>query len=149
MSESFHIRGVVADDYHRGLLSLLGQLSGFEPMTFDEFFNVMDHRATNDVLTIVAVGSETGEIIGTASLVMERKFSHGGRYAAHVEDVVVDERYRGEGVGSALLGTLVGAAERTGAYKVVLTCSVHNYKFYEKLGFTHVGVEMRYNTEAK
>lgn len=41
----------------------------------------------------------SGRILGTAALIVERKFIHGCGKVGHVEDVVVDERARGGRIG--------------------------------------------------
>jgi ribosomal protein S18 acetylase RimI-like enzyme len=57
---------------------------------------------------------------------------------AHVEDVVVDEGYRGQGVGEALVRELLELARRLGLKGVSLTCNpgrVPANRLYQKMGF--------------
>jgi hypothetical protein len=41
----------------------------------------------------------SGRILGTAALIVERKFIHGCGKVGHIEDVVVDEKARGGRIG--------------------------------------------------
>ena len=74
------------------------------------------------------------DLAGAASLVIESKIIHGPCKVAHIEDVVVDESYRGKGVGKSLVQRLVREAKAKGCYKVVLNCRPELAKFYEECG---------------
>jgi glucosamine-phosphate N-acetyltransferase len=65
--------------------------------------------------------------------------------AAHLEDVVVDENWRGEGVGQALVKRAIETAKSFNCYKIMLTCYPKTTPFYEKLGFEQHALEMRMN----
>lgn len=56
-----------------------------------------------------------------------------GIYRAVIDDVIVDEPYRGQGIGSEMVRRLV---ERlAGIWEVTLGCDEELVGFYEKLGF--------------
>lgn len=84
----------------------------------------------------------TFELLGTASLILERKFLRNGGVVGHVEDVVVDSRARGFSIGRHLLSYLVSYAQTIGCYKVCLDCSETNAPFYERCGFSRKEVQM-------
>ena len=48
----------------------------------------------------------------------------------NVEDIVVDERARGRGLGVVIVRALTIVAEMVGCYKVILDCSEENQGFY-------------------
>jgi ribosomal protein S18 acetylase RimI-like enzyme len=57
-----------------------------------------------------------------------------GIYRAMIWDVVIDETYRGLGLGRQLVATLVNHPKLTRVERVYLTTS-HQQNFYERLGF--------------
>jgi ribosomal protein S18 acetylase RimI-like enzyme len=57
-----------------------------------------------------------------------------GIYRAMIWDVVIDEAYRGLGLGRQLVATLVNHPKLTRVERVYLTTS-HQQNFYERLGF--------------
>lgn len=88
------------------------------------------------------------EVAGTLVLAILPNLAHGGAPYAMVENVVVDEEYRGEGVGKALMKEAMKRARAAGAYKLALCSNLERteaHRFYEALGFreTHAGFEVR------
>ncbi|WP_199304129.1 GNAT family N-acetyltransferase [Nodosilinea sp. FACHB-131] len=65
-----------------------------------------------------------------------------------MEDVYVDEAYRGQGVGSELVNQVIVLAKRANCYKLIATNRTSKSKvheLYQRLGFTQHGVEFRIN----
>lgn len=60
----------------------------------------------------------SNELVGSATLVVERKFLRGGGMVGHVEDVVVHPRMQGKKLGVSLLKVLTQLGEDLGCYKV-------------------------------
>lgn len=56
-------------------------------------------RANGDYYITVIEDTRYNKIIGSASLVIERKFIHGCGIRGRLEDVVVDDTYRGKQLG--------------------------------------------------
>ena len=88
------------------------------------------------------------EVVGTAVLAVLPNLAHGGAPYTVVANVVVDEEYRGEGVGRALIEEAMKLAREAGAYKLTLSANTGRdgaHGFYRSLGFeeTHVGFEVR------
>ncbi|HTJ38201.1 MAG TPA: GNAT family N-acetyltransferase [Dactylosporangium sp.] len=76
-----------------------------------------------------------GEIVGALTLVM---FPIPTGWRAWIEDVVVDESARGQGVGAALTREAVAVAQAAGARTVDLTSRPSREaanRLYERLGF--------------
>lgn len=70
---------------------------------------------------------------------------HNERYAL-IEDVFVDEKYRGHGLGTVLVKKAIELAKEEGCYKIILTSRFgkeHVHQWYEKLGFKKWGYEFR------
>lgn len=83
------------------------------------------------------------EVVGTATLLLQRKFIHGGGLAARIEDVAVRRDKQRQGIGTALVQELVRVAKELGMYKITLACSEVNAGFYTRLGFRCHEIEMR------
>jgi GNAT superfamily N-acetyltransferase len=74
-----------------------------------------------------------GKIVGLVSIVRIPKLT---RIAYSVEDVVVDKKYRGCGIGRGIMQKLIWFAEQTGMERLDLhTSRPIAAKLYESLGF--------------
>ena len=62
-------------------------------------------------------------VIGTGSLVIERKFTRELGICGHIEDIVVSEAYRGKNLGRRLIDVLKALAQTNQCYKVILDCA--------------------------
>jgi GNAT superfamily N-acetyltransferase len=63
-----------------------------------------------------------------------------------MEDVYVDEIYRGKGVGSELVKKVIEVAKEANCYKLIATNRTSKpkvHELYQRLGFTQHGVEFR------
>ena len=87
------------------------------------------------------------KIVGTGSLLIEKKIYHNFRNVSHLEDIVIDSNFRGKKYGKELINNLVDISYNDfNCYKVILNCSKKNIKFYEKCDFLNKNVEMvKYN----
>ena len=114
---------------------LLPQLApGIEPPTRDQLHEVL--VATGTTLIIARDGSPSGRIVGMLTLSRQRLLT-GVR--ATIDDVVVDEGARGQGVGAALMREALRLAKAQGARVVDLTSRPSREaanRLYRTLGFT-------------
>jgi len=88
-------------------------------------------------ITLVSVDSNT--ITGVASLHIIKKLT---RTLGLIEDVAVNENYRGKGIGKKLVEKLIGIASEKSCDKTVLNSSEKNSEFYEKIGFEKTEIQM-------
>jgi ribosomal protein S18 acetylase RimI-like enzyme len=111
---------------------LVGQLSrSAAPPTTGELSDIVSSPATDLFIAI----DDGGTIIGTATLVTFR-IPTGVR--AWIEDVVVDEAGRGQGVGTALTEAMVARAQELGCRTVDLTSRPSRAsanRMYQRAGF--------------
>jgi ribosomal protein S18 acetylase RimI-like enzyme len=111
---------------------LLPQLSrSAAPLDADALARILGHDAN----TLFVARAADGTIVGTLTLVMV-PIPSGLR--ARIEDVVVDEAARGQGVGTALTQAAIDAARRAGARTLDLTSRPDRDaagRLYERLGF--------------
>lgn len=138
------IRRLQASDKSKGFVELLSQLSPCGPITDEEFLSRFAELASHgdDHAIVVVEDEQTGRIIATGSVFVEKKFLRGCGKVGHIEDVVVDASARGRRLGQTVVRHLVGHARAAGCYKVILDCSAENRGFYEKCGFQEKNVQM-------
>ena len=130
---SFELRPLEQGDFNHGFLEALATLSPVD-LTPEEAIRIWRGRNAAGVRTVVAA-DQTGDVLGTASLILEHKFIHRGGTIGHIEDVAVHPDHQGKGVGSAVVRALVELARQSGCYKVILSCNDKNLAFYSKIGF--------------
>lgn len=85
--------------------------------------------------TIFIVAKEGTKIVGMATGYLVPKF---GKTIGYVEDVVVNETQRGQGIGTKLMGSLIEEAKKSGVYYLYLTSRdgrTAANTLYQKLGF--------------
>ena len=87
----------------------------------------------NNPNTICLVAEIDNVIIGVASLHIIEKLT---RKMGLIEDVAVDLKYRGKGIGKKLIQKLIVESKKQGCDKTVLNSTENNVPFYEKIGFT-------------
>jgi len=100
------------------------------------------NQITQQNITIYVI-EDNNSILGISSILIEQKFIHNGGRVGHIEDVVVDKKSRGLGVGKMLIEKCVEKAKQEGCYKVILDCDRKNVGFYTKCGFHEKGICMR------
>ena len=142
------IHDVVSKDKVLALLSQLTTVTDKNGETIsDEYYNYL-FRLLPPSHYIYVMYSEENEIdpdeklIGMGTLIIERKLVHGGNPVGHIEDVVIDKKYRGKSYGKKLIDFLIEKAKESGCYKIILNCEEKNAGFYEKLGFQQKNIEM-------
>ena len=134
-SEVIHTTEVVEvnDALVAAFARLTPQLSSSSPVPgYDELSEIVANPAT---VLFIARDTDTGEIVGTLTLALFR-IPTGLR--AWIEDVVVDERARGQGVGAALNEAALDRAGREGARTVDLTSRPTREaanRLYKRVGF--------------
>jgi ribosomal protein S18 acetylase RimI-like enzyme len=121
----------VTDELLEAWTALLPQLSSSaSPLTRAQLEEIVDSQAVT-----LFVARVNGEIAGSLSLVVFR-IPDGVR--AWVESVVVDERFRGNGIGEKLSRRAVEQAELLGAKSIDLTSRPSREaanRLYKKIGF--------------
>ncbi|EOD18666.1 hypothetical protein EMIHUDRAFT_47624, partial [Emiliania huxleyi CCMP1516] len=74
---------------------------------------------------VFVLPDSTGELCAAATLMLEPKLLRGGTtpLTAHIEDVVVDEKLRGSGIGKQLIRCLLEIAAEAGCDTASLNCT--------------------------
>ncbi|RDD52734.1 GNAT family N-acetyltransferase [Nanoarchaeota archaeon NZ13-N] len=88
---------------------------------------------------------EDGREIGRCYVYLIKNELHEEPYAL-LEDVFIEEGYRGKGYGTELVKKAIDLARSKGCYKIIATSRFEREKvhsFYENLGFRKWGYEFR------
>lgn len=97
----------------------------------------------------VLVAESAGRLAGTLTLTIVPNLTHRGSPYAILENVVVDESHRSQGIGERLVQYAVQAARDAGCYRVSLTSNkrrLEAHRFYRRLGFeaSHEGFRITF-----
>ena len=121
----------------KGLLDTLKEVWSIDEISEQSINNWMN----NDNHMVVAVMDD--EIVGTATLHLQKKLIRNGGVAGLIEDVAVRNKLRGYKIGSLLIKELLNKAEKFNCYKVILSCFPERVSFYERNGFFQESILMR------
>ncbi|KAI4469121.1 glucosamine 6-phosphate n-acetyltransferase [Holotrichia oblita] len=130
------VRPLQLSDYSKGFLEILTQLTAVGNVSYADFerqYRNM-HKSGGYYVTVIE-DTRTNTIIGAASLISEFKFIHGCGLRARLEDVVVNNTYRGKQLGKLIVVTVTLLARRLGCYKMTLDCKDHLIPFYKAIGY--------------
>ncbi|MBE0608360.1 MAG: GNAT family N-acetyltransferase [Dehalococcoidia bacterium] len=126
----------------RRVLDLLGQLFerdvSAEPGRARSFRRMIEEPGRGMVL----LAEEQGEVLGVISVSYNLAIRFDTCYA-QIEELVVDAAARGKQAGAVLVRAAMEEARRHGCEEIGLYPREETRAFYEKLGFTYVGVELR------
>ena len=139
------LRVLEPDDYSKGYLDLLSQLSTVGEISELEFKKrFKELMAQRDTYFVFVVEDRLKQkLVACVTLFIELKFLHNCGAVGHVEDVVVDQAYRRHKLGKRLMEACKQKAAQFGCYKVILDCTEKVISFYESCGFERKGVQMR------
>ncbi len=87
-----------------------------------------------------------GKIIGTFAMLIMDNLGHLGAPSAIIEDVAVDPKYQGQGVGKTMMEYAFRICKEKGCYKATLSSNMKReraHAFYESLGFERHGYSFR------
>ena len=118
---------------------LLEQLTGVHYHNRDkdkcwESFNT--NTAINSIVGVV-----DSKIVTYGSIIIENKIH--GSISGHIEDIVVDQNFRGQNIGVKLINELVKIGKTKGCYRITLFCKDHLVDFYSKNGFAVNNLAMK------
>ena len=103
------------------------------------FSKPVNPKYLNDPNSSTIVISIENIIVGVASIHIIKKLT---RILGVIEDVAVNEKYRGKGLGKKLVESLILIGKQKNCDKIVLSSSEENSKFYEKIGFKKKELQM-------
>ena len=140
--DNFLIRNINVNDHDKEYILLLKQLTDTEDISITNF-NDFIVSLNNNHCVFVIENTDTNKIVGTITVIIEQKIIHNMGKVCHIEDVVVEQKYRRYGLGKKLLETAIQYALDEKCYKTILDCSENNTGFYTKNGqFKIKGTQM-------
>ena len=129
-----NIRKATTTDFPQ-VLELIKELAEFEKATYKVTNTVEQMMKEQDSFFGFVAENERNEIVGIA-LFFEAYSTWVGKYL-FLEDLIVNEKYRGQGIGYNLIQEVFKTAEEMGYKRVrwqVLNWNSKAIEFYEKLG---------------
>ncbi|EJW01810.1 hypothetical protein EDEG_03700 [Edhazardia aedis USNM 41457] len=135
MESKYRLRNLQKEDFDRGYIQLLSQLTTTGQITKEDFNAQFEKISKNrDYIIRVVEDTEKKLIVATGTLLIEHKFIHGCACMGHIEDIVVNEEYRGKNLGKKIIDDLIQISKEKGSYKTILCCDDKVVPFYRKCG---------------
>lgn len=139
---TFNVRSAESSDAE-ALAALLQQLGDDEPpLDAQRLARCLGQPGTK---TLVLVAERDGNLLGTCSLHLIEHIAHNFARSAVLEDMVVDSRARGQGIGQALIRRAAEQAREWDCYKLALSSHLQReaaHRFYAAMGFSAHGVSL-------
>lgn len=125
-------------DYHEyvDLINQLSKLVEVSKEDYEDFVFIQNHKHRTFAF------EQDGMIVSCITVLIESKLAGN---VLHIEDVVTDSKYQGQGIASKLIDYVKDYAIKEKCYKIILDCSDTNETFYNKLGFYTAGNYMRFD----
>lgn len=120
------------------LLKLYTQLNNNAMPEINERLKSLWLEMMSDKNHSVIVGKKDKQIVSSCVLIIIPNLTHDGRPYALIENVITDEKYRGNGYATAVLNYAKKLAIKAGCYKIMLMTGSKiesTLKFYENAGY--------------
>lgn len=119
LPSDYTIRPVRRSDYRRGYLDVLRVLTTVGDISEEQWNQRYDWMAArNDEYYLLVVLDGADRVVGTGSLIVERKFIHALGMVGHIEDIAVEKGQQGKKLGLRIIQALDYVAAHVGCYKV-------------------------------
>ncbi|XP_005986542.1 glucosamine 6-phosphate N-acetyltransferase isoform X2 [Latimeria chalumnae] len=130
------LRPLCTADLNRGFFKVLSQLTKAGDVAPEQFIKKFEHmKEAGDYYAVVVEDTTLGQIVATATLIIEHKFIHSCAKRGRIEEVVVSDECRGKQLGKLLMSTLTLLSKKLDCYKITLECLPKNVAFYQKFGY--------------
>ena len=139
----FSFRFLHKDDINEDYYNLLGQLTQIDvsKMSINKTHKMID-KLNNNHRIFVIEDCLVNNVIASGTILIEEKLIRNYGKVGHIEDIVVNNNYRGFGIGKELIEMITEYAKNHGCYKCILDCSDDNVGFYEKCKYVRKGAQM-------
>ena len=135
------IRDLEISDYHLKYCNLIQHAfqKDFKYIQYLDFKNFVNELAK--IISFKAI-EENGEIVASGTLVIEPKLVHHFGKVGHIEDIFVNLKYQGQGLGQEIVTHLIDLSKQLDEDKCILNCDVNLIKFYQKCGLEPKNMQM-------
>ena len=119
LPENYTLRPLRRSDYHSGYLDVLRVLTSvgeFPIERWNERYDWMSQRNGEYFLLVICDGED--RVVGTGSLIVERKFIRSLGMVGHIEDIAIEKGQQGKKLGLRMIQALDFVAQKVGCYKV-------------------------------
>lgn len=115
----YTIRPLRRSDYGRGYLDVLRVLTTVGEISEEQWNQRYEWiRSRNDEYYLLVICDGADRVVGTGSLIVERKFIHSLGMVGHIEDIAVEKGQQGKKLGLRIIQALDYVAAQVGCYKV-------------------------------
>jgi len=133
------IRKLRKEDYEQ----YIELINNFRPINMkisrEKFNELYDIIFKNNIIFVIEIEKK---IIATTKLIIDQKFFHNLAKYGHIEDVIVNKEYRGQGFGTKIIEHVVNYCKKCNFFKITLTCNEKLINFYEKNDFEVYQIHM-------
>ena len=134
LTENTIFRNIATTDYNEYIKLIHTDIS-------NEKYDIFIDNVLGDYHQIIVLELEN-KLIATGTLLIEEKLTYGGCKMGHIENILVDETYRGKGYGELLVKELLDKAKIMKCYRVDLNCNIELENFYKKNNFNASSISM-------
>jgi len=131
-NNKYIIRQIKDNDYEE-YITLINS-----PISKKDFLNFIHYVLNKHHLIYVLIINNDGDnehIIGTGTLLIEPKMTYGICFTSHIENILINDEYRGQHYGSKLVKFLLNVSKKLNCYRTDLICTKELEYFYEKNDF--------------
>lgn len=102
---------------------------------FKDYLLILKRNSDKFIFVIEDEIDDIKYLVGTCCIMIEQKIIHNYGLVAHIEDLVIDKKFKGKKYGSKLLEFCKDIAKQLNCYKIILNCKEEIKEFYVKNGF--------------
>ena len=124
------------------LIELYNNFGENNELNYENCKIILKNILTNNNHNIFLYIDSSNNILGALTLLVEQKFIHNGKCAAHIEDFVVKQEFRGQNIGKDLIHHAINYAKEHNCYKIILDTNSKLEKYYASYGFINKGTTM-------
>lgn len=106
-----------------------------------EYFKYFINKVLNKNHKIIIM-EDNNTIIGTGTILIEEKLTYGGCKLGHIENILINNDYRGKGYGEMLVKELLNICKNEMCYRADLNCVKELEHFYNKSNFNKNTISM-------
>tara|TARA_B110000879_G_C11158634_1_gene508051 strand:- start:900 stop:1319 length:420 start_codon:yes stop_codon:yes gene_type:complete len=123
-------------NHFNDIKKLLSQLTIIGDVKEKDFLTFIKNLPYNHMIYMILYENN---IAGMGTIIIENKIIHNFGKVCHIEDIVIDNKFRGLGLGKELINFLAMKGKSFGCYKIILDCNDKMVGFYNKCGFKREG----------